>query len=225
MSRPAGLVSVSHLAGAEIRYARQPVADYGTRGRPRNNSMLPGFRDQLEAAREDLWARCPLGEASVIVSAGAWVDKSGEHGRGRAIDIDAIWWPTGKPLITRDAQIDSGRYLGTSALLRLYFGTVIGWWCNAAHRDHWHLDDHDGVGFRPGSPSEVAFVQASCLYVHGISPGPIDRLWGPRTRAAVDEVLGGDWQVGADLAEPLCWREFLRETFRRGWACAEDPWG
>lgn len=221
MSRPAGLISVSHLAGAAIHYARQPVASYGTRGKPRRNSMLPAFRDKLEACLEDLWRCCPLGSASVFVSAGAYVDKPGQHGRGNAIDLDALWWPRGESLITNQYKTDAMRYLGTEALLRMHFGTVIDGFCNRAHADHWHIDAGGPVGFSPGSKSEVAFVQAACLHVHGVDPGPLDREWGPLTRSAVAWVLKLD-MVSRDGA--AWWVPFLRATFLVGWGCAENPW-
>jgi len=221
MPRPPGLIKVSHLAGAAIHYARAPVADYGTRGKARRVSLMPQMADQLHKCCELLWRVCPYGPAEVVVTAGGYVNKPGMHGKGLAFDLDAIWWSMDdfdrpQPIITNAAPHDTGRYLGTEAVLRMFFGGVLDYWTNRAHHDHWHIDLRD-VGFRRGSKSAVGFVQAACLHVHGAAPGPLDRLWGPQTRGAVEVVLGDD----ADLSRMDDWVEFLRLTFERGWKCCE----
>lgn len=225
MARPAGLVRISDLAGAEIRYARTRRHRYGTPGKAHPNSVMPEMAEQLQKCFAELWRVCPYGPAEGVVSAGGWVDKPGMHGRGLALDVDAIWWKLDdfdrpQPMITNNAPHDAGRYLAVSAVLRMFFGTVIGYWCNRAHRDHFHVALRP-VGFSPASKSEVAFVQAACLHVHGSNPGPVDRLCGPRTRAAVAQVVD---IAGGDLRDRQGWDAFLRETFLAGWKCAENPW-
>jgi hypothetical protein len=188
------------------------------------------MNDRLQSCFDELWAVCPNGQAETVTTAGGYVNKPGSHGRGEAIDIDAAWWimddfDRPQPLITKNHEGDIMRYLGTDAVLRMHFGGVLGYYSNRAHADHWHIDARP-VGFtRYKNSSCLGFVQAACKHVHKVDPGPIDKRWGPRTRAAIQVVMAGDWAVSADLREPLCWREFLRLTFLKGWECAENPWG
>ena len=233
MPKPKDLERHSHISGVPIHYARAPVAPYGSQGEPRRPRCVPSFYKKLQAWMDYYAKVCPLGRPTILVTAGMYVDKPGAHGLGRAIDIDSLWFLMHKglpaPIITKSAPKDSGRYLATEAVLRMFFGTVINYWTNRSHRDHWHIDDvgrYGEVGFMPDSSSEVAFVQASCLYVHGQDIGPtgLDKEWGPKTRAAVSRVLGvdmrGKWSLRTDKH---LWLQFLRETFTRGWKLAEDP--
>ncbi len=226
MGKPKRLVHNAEVAGIAVHYARQPVARYGTRGKPRRPRCTPEFRGKLVACMEEFANVCPLGKPEIFVTAGMYVDRKNArpgdtHVAGEAVDVDAFWWGDGiRPLITGNALTDAGRYLGTEALLRMHFGVVIDYWCNASHRDHWHIDDGGGVGFSRRSKSEVAFVQAACLYVHGQDPGKLDRTWGPKTAAAVARVMEPGWTV----TNKQGWQEFLRRTFRAGWNVCEDPW-
>jgi len=225
MPKPKGLERHSHISGVPIHYARAPVASYGSMGEPRRPRCIPSFYKKLQEWMDDFALRCPLGRPKVLVTAGMYVDKRGAHGLGRAIDIDSLWWKMFEgeppPVITCNAKQDAGRYLGTEAHIRMFFGTCINYWTNRAHRDHWHIDDvgrYGEVGFMPDSSSEVVFAQAACLFVHGTNPGPLDRKWGPKTRAGIGEVVSGD------IRDKETWLEFLRLTFLRGWHCAENPW-
>lgn len=186
------LVALHRIAGAAVHYARQPVAPYGSQGLPRTVRLDRAFRDTLEAALEDLWRVCRMGRADVVVSGGCYVEKAGRHGEGVAVDIDAIWWKGRPPLIARNAPKDAARYLGVEAVLRRHIGTVLDYWYNGAHEDHWHCDAGSAPGWREGSRARVVFMQAALSLVHGqdIGPAGIDGILGRSTRAALARALG-----------------------------------
>ena len=234
MPKPQTLVRCPTLAQVPVHYSRPPVAPYGERGKARRPRCTPEFKAKLEACLEELRRVCPLGRPEVLVTAGMFIDRpdpngTDRHAQGTAVDIDSLWWgEPALPLVTKRAPYDAGRYLGVEAVLRMHFGCVLGHWYNRPHEDHWHVDDHEAVGFRASSKARVAFVQASCLYVHGLDIGPagLDKIYGRDTRAAVAQVIhaevgGTDWSLERDPGE---WLAFLRATFLQGWGCAEDPW-
>ncbi len=232
MSKPKTLVRNPEVAGIAIHYARQPVAKYGTIGHPRKPRCTPEFREKLTACLVELSNVCPHGKPAVLVTAGMYVDRKNArpgdtHVAGRAVDIDALHWDMDdmdrpQPLITKNAPDDALRYLATEAVLRMHFGCVIDYWCNRAHRDHWHVDDGGRVGFSPGSKSEAVFAQAACLYIHRVNPGELDRAWGPKTRRAISTSLGLEEQI--KRTDTDWWVPFLRATAIKGWGLAEDPW-
>jgi hypothetical protein len=151
-----------------------------------------------------------------VVSAGAQVEKAGYHGHGRAFDIDAIFW-SGKTLVTRDFPSDQKYYLGVEAVLRKHFGVVLDYNYNAAHRDHFHIDDSVGVGFSRAR-SHTLFMQAVCLHIFGKSfRGGVDGDFGSGTQGALDEVCG-ELGVATPLTVLANWNSFLDAVARRGMA-------
>ena len=194
-------------------YARLPVATYGTIGRQRNFRCTNAFYLKLEACFSELWRVCPQGRAQAIVSAGAYVNKPGYHGMGRAFDLDAIFWP-GKTFITNRFEDYPSFYLGVEAILRKHFGTVLAYNYNRAHRDHFHIDDGGSVGFRTAR-SHTLFMQGVCHHMLGIgSPSDIDGDYGPITRAALDEACT-EFGVSTPLSAAN-WTQFLDAAARRG---------
>ncbi|MEM1059168.1 MAG: hypothetical protein AAGK14_07955 [Verrucomicrobiota bacterium] len=216
------------LAGVPVHYARPPVAPYGTRGQARRWLSTLSFERRLDAAFGELWERCPLGPAAIITSAGAWVDKPGYHGLGRGFDLDALFWPVGTA--PRDAFValhypkDLAFYLGVESVLRRHFGTVLQYLYNAAHRDHFHVDDGTPVAWRSGSRSRVLYLQSALTHLHA-APVAIDGLHGPETAAATRTVLRR-LGLGESLERAATWRDFLAAGAERGFALAlgaDDP--
>ena len=65
----------------------------------------------------------------------------------------------------------------------MHFGQVLNYDFNAAHRDHFHIDDV-APGFRPSSKTAVFFVQNALSFVlgHNVSYRPRAGLTGPNFR-------------------------------------------
>ena len=162
-----------------------------------------GFYGKLSACFAELWT--VAGTADVITSAGAYHEKPGFHGKGRAFDLDALFWP-GRTLVTRDDHNDL--YLGVEAVIRRHFGTVLDYLYNAAHRDHYHFDDGSRVGFRSSSRSMVLYAQAALNAFEGAGLA-IDGIWGPLTRGALK-------RSEPDVANPESWRGLLLRWAREG---------
>jgi Extensin-like protein C-terminus len=225
MSRPPHVFE--KLAGVPVHYDRLAAPfGYGTRGKPMKFHSGHAFAATLEQCLQELWELCPLGRADVITSAGAWVEKPGYHGHGRAFDLDGIFWVT-KSFVTRYDGFEGGDrtfYHAVEAVLRRHFGTVLDYHYNADHRDHFHLDDGTAVDFQASSPSRVKFLQGALTYVHGW-PLTVDGAYGPQTQEAVATVLH-ELGITGDLHHPPVWGAFLRQTAQRGFgAVAPAPAG
>ena len=222
------LIRFDQIAGVPVHYARDPVAPYGGRGKPRYFKCQDGFLTTLNSFFSELWEICPLGHAQVITSAGAYVEKAGQHGRGRAFDIDGLFWPD-YDFVTFNFHSDPAFYLAVEALLHGHFGTVLAFHYNKDHRDHFHVDDGRPVGLRKNSRSHALFVQTAARYVFAIDV-EIDGRWGPDTSAAFKGICES-LNIVDDISAPSDWRRFLHgcaerafdELARGGQEVAADP--
>src|SRR6266404_1105504 len=200
------MTSFSSLGGVPVNYARAPVAPYGTRGRPHTFNCTTGFLQKLENCFEELFTVSPLSRAEIITSAGAFVEKPGFHGLGRAFDLDALFW-SGRDFITLRFPTDQRFYLGVEAVLRKHFGTVLNYLYNSDHHDHLHVDDGSEVGFVRSSTSRVFFVQAGLTHVLDVPVG-IDGAYGPETEGGIRTAFAR-LGLSGDLTAREVWLEFL----------------
>ncbi len=203
------MVVFREIGGVPVHYDRDAGA-YGTRGRPVSLRCGATFKRKLDVCFTEVWGLTE--RAEVVTCAGAFVSKKGMHGQGRALDLDGIFW-RGASFVARRAGLEWGNrrgYYGLEAVLRKHFGTVLDFWFDAEHRDHLHLDDGTGVGFRRGARSQVLFVQAVLNEFHDAGLR-IDGVFGPLSRAALQEVAG-------DVTAPAAWLAFLDRIARLGLA-------
>lgn len=110
------------------------------------------------------------------------------------------------PIVTLDYPRDSRRYLAVEAILRKHFGLVLDFHYNKAHRDHWHIDDSQPVGFY-SSRSRVVFVQAALSTLWGLQV-EIDGKWGMITDGAAKKITA-QLHSRKDLTSLEGWFEFL----------------
>jgi len=185
---PKPTYSFTSLSGVPTHYAREPIALYGTPGVAHKFYCIQSTADKLDAMFNDLWARCPLGKAEVITSAGAFVEKPGWHGQGKAFDLDAIFW-NGRAFVTKRFPSDAKFYLGVESVLRRHFGTILAYSYNGAHEDHFHLqDDGVAVGFSEARRTCVLFVQNALKHLRGVSLS-INGSMDAATKTALDAWL------------------------------------
>ena len=212
-----------------VHYDRAPNAGYGTRGIPYTFHCTEPFEATLHAAFEELWAACPLGTAEVITSAGAYVDKGGLHGAGRAFDIDGIFWPD-KAFVTNQYPSDRSFYLAVESVLRKHLGTVLNYKFDAAHQDHFHVSGRGEPGFVPGHESRVLYWQMALTHLFD-RPVTVDGLTGPETNGASRALLRAldmaeDDEMSTDdaLHQALdrAWDDLLDEAARRGFRGVAD---
>lgn len=193
MPRPAN--TFDEIAGVPVHYDRfpNPQFGYGTRGKPLTWHCTEPFEQKLDDAFAELWEVCPLGQAEVITTAGAYVNKPGMHGQGRGFDVDGIFWDT-RTFVTKNYPEDRPFYLAVEAILRKHFGTVLNYEYNKDHEDHLHIDDGTEPGFVARHRSRVLFLQMALAHVFR-HPVTIDGVFGPETSDAAADLL-----VELDLA-------------------------
>lgn len=206
--------SFDQLGGVPVHYDRfnDPNFGYGTRGKPTRFHCTEAFEQKLDTCFQELWTACPLGKAEVITSAGAFVEKPGKHGEGRAFDLDGLFW-SDKTFITLRYPQDRQFYLGVEAILRKHFGTVLNYEYNASHRDHFHVDDGTAVGFSSESRSRVLFLQMVLTHVFAIPVG-IDGVIGRETNDATRELLV---QLGLANASEITGTNALHQKLNSIW--------
>jgi hypothetical protein len=210
--------SFASLTGVPVHYDRRFSGDYGTRGAPAKFFATTELQQQLEAFFDELWQVCPLGKAEVITTAGAWVEKPDSfHATGEAFDLDGIFWAN-KNFVTLRYPEDKKFYLGVEAVLRKHFGQVLDFHYNSSHRDHFHIDLGQEVGFRR-APSLIKFLQAALNDVFQDSVD-IDGRYGDQTDGALNRVLQ---QLGitGGLGVGNTWMRFLTETAQAAFARPE----
>jgi hypothetical protein len=137
-------------------------------------------------------AAAGYGALEFITSAGAYVNKSGQHGLGTAFDLDEVQWvggvmcrPIGRDHSNASAAVRR-RYYAVDATTRTRFRWVLDAHYNAAHQDHIHMDFGGMPPLLGKASSDTFFVQAVCNEFMGAGLA-VDGIWGPLTQAAFDE--------------------------------------
>lgn len=159
-----------------------------------------------------------------ITSAGAYVDKPGQHGNGTAIDVDEIGWTDGRMCRPIGLDWDSSdgalrkRYYALDCTLRAHFRWSLDRTYNAAHHDHIHSD----FGGMPqvlgkGSSSDTGFIQALCNEFMN-SGLVIDQIWGPLTQGAYEDALSRLNISGNPLGSVSGYQELLDAAAAKGFA-------
>ena len=202
MSRPDTFFTT--LNGITVLYDRKP-GDYGIRGVARDFFATRAIERKLDACFAELEDVCPLGRPTLILSAGAWVDKPGFHGSGEAFDLDAIHW-TDKKFVCGEFLTDKRFYLGVDAVLRKHVPTVLNFFYNDAHHDHLHADLGGAMRFTRAE-SEVYFLQAALTHVLDIPVG-IDGDWGPNTSAGTERALT-ELGISGSIEDEAVWMQLL----------------
>lgn len=163
-------------------------------------------------------------EVSIVTSAGAYVDKPGEHGLGQAIDVDRIDWADGTISSMIDLDWNSGdrelhkRYYAVDATLRAHFRWGLDHTYNEAHHDHFHMDFGGlPVQLSDGSTSDVGWIQAACneFMDAGLV---VDQVWGPLTQAAFDESKQRLGVAGDPQSDAAAYVEWLDKAAAKGFA-------
>jgi hypothetical protein len=194
------------LAGIPVLYDRLKPEHYGKIGIPHRFHCTNETQDVLEALFQDLFARTTphFGAAERILSAGAWVDKPGQHGLGRAFDLDAIHWRRVR-FVALEQPVHKQLYLAVQALCNKHCGIVLGYDYNPAHHDHLHVDTGRDVRFREAN-SVVSFLQQAlnALYGHTLS---VDGEFGPNTERALNDTLATLGIAGVSAVAD--WKRFL----------------
>ena len=218
------LIAFTSLAGLPVHYDRFDPSSgfgYGTKGKPFKPRATRKTVDTLEKCFSDILKQAPdsFGKGEVITSAGAYVEKSGQHGKGQAFDLDGIFWKSQK-LVAIEYPEKPHLYLAVESIIRQHFGTVLNYNYNAAHRDHFHIDIGTAVKFEKMSKSRVEYYQASMFYIHGFQVG-IDGVWGLETEGVSSAVLE-DLGISGEISVLGNWLEYLKLTAQRAFELASS---
>ncbi len=151
-----------------------------------------------------------------ILTGGVYVDKTGEHGLGNAIDIDGFWWSETDKFLANDAPTDWYRYLTIEASLRKAFGTVLNYDYNSAHHDHWHCDLGRNTSWR-AAQSQAFFVQRALKEIWGENIS-VDGVWGDLSNSALNR---NDY----DFTTTGGWDHFLDNLSNRESTVASEQQG
>lgn len=178
--------TINQINGIPLHYARLTNHPYGTRGEQRNFLIEESFLGVLENAFQEVFNNCPLGIPEVITTAGIFVDKPGQHGHGKAFDIDAVFW-SNETLVTANFIHQKELYLGIESFLRKHFGIVLNYYY-PNHKDHWHVDISVPVDYNETSKSETLYLQLVLKYIYK-EEILVDGIWGRQTSGVVKEVF------------------------------------
>lgn len=156
-----------------------------------------------------------------VTSAGAYVNKPGQHGAGTAFDFDEVKWldrwsrPINQDHASGEIQLRR-RYLALDAVVRRHFRFSLDGWYDAAHRDHIH-GDFGGLPTvcQTGSRSDTVFVQASMNNFMG-SGMAVDGQWGPITDGAFQESIDILGVPGNPHTQVDAWRFWLTRCAHHG---------
>lgn len=150
------------------------------------------FEAKCDRFVEDVETLTPYGPLREVWTAGAYVNKFGLHGEGRAFDLDGLVFETVKCLPYNrhhayPVAAVRARYAALVATAHRHFRYVLHGYFDAAHGDHVHVDDGGGpLVFRKDSRSDVTFVQFAINEVMDESL-TVDGAYGPATDRAFRE--------------------------------------
>jgi hypothetical protein len=168
-----------------------------------------------------------------IMLNGVYVNKSGAHGEGRAMDISRLEFTntqTGRLEVGFNGRYDQWRHLtglaltetrkrywGTVASLNYHFRDVLHYLYNADHHHHAHADNkHSGSGnsnYTTGSAVQTRFVQASLTYIWGYTTA-MDGQWGPQTDGNSRRALARIGVSGGLTSSQANWLAYCRACLR-----------
>jgi hypothetical protein len=178
--------TINSINTISLHYARLTDFPYGSRGEQRDFLVDTEFEKTLKAAFKETFENCSFGIPEIVTTAGIFVNKPGQHGNGRAFDLDAIFWQN-HSLITLNFVHQKELYLGIESFFRKHFGLVLNHFY-PNHKDHWHLDNSVPVDYNEYSNSETLYVQLVLKHIYK-KEVLIDGIWGRQTRGFVKEVF------------------------------------
>jgi hypothetical protein len=224
ISTAGALMTVGALDGVPLFFAR------GVDPRPQSFPIEPGFHKVLVRTVRTVRARAPesFGRLERITTAGAFVNKPGFHGQGRAFDHDAWKFehvnirPIARDHVAPEPA-KRQRYWALAALMRSRSAFVLHGHFDAAHQDHIHQDNGGPRPFTTGSEATVKLVQAICNHIFGHLPRlEIDGAFGPKSQAAARDAMQRV-DLAGDITDPGQWKRFLLRSGRLGFELSTTP--
>ncbi|WP_020392291.1 extensin family protein [Kribbella catacumbae] len=189
-------------------------------------NQLVEWKQFIDTNAADSW-----GSPWRIHSYGAYTNKPGTHGQGRAFDIGKIIYRTSSGSTNTismrydvwknysNAATYQRRYWGAAASYMRSFRHVLTYKDNSEHHNHIHVDN--ALYGRPGdatfttsSSSQTYIVQGACRYVWGHSTG-VDGDWGPETQSHSTAVLRRIGRTSGTITNAGNFAAFCTASFRK----------
>ncbi|NEE03199.1 extensin family protein [Phytoactinopolyspora halotolerans] len=206
---------------------------YEPSGNPNSFTFNDTFYNQLSSWKNFIYNNAPdsWGWPSRIYSYGAYVDKPGMHGSGRAFDIGKIVYKnssgTTHTISMRydvwhggsNAALYRRRYWGAAASFARRFRHVITYADNSTHHNHIHADNAiygstTDCYYSTGSTSQTYIVQGCCRVVWGLGTA-LDGDYGPETERHSTQVLRRIGRSSGNITNKYNFRAFLTASFRK----------
>jgi len=197
--------------------------NYGQREIRAERSFYRKLEDWIWSLRTFSSTYGPKGLQQVrwIGHVGAYVCKTGCHGRGRAIDLNRVQWNGAATDMYGGDHASTNRtarrrYLAVDACCRQYFKYTLDGWYNAQHTNHIHIDDHTTPVLDKSSKSDTGFVQAVCNNFNGAGL-TVDGVWGTSTQEAW-RALNKKWGYGGcdPFSSQLAYSDWCRFVMAHG---------
>ena len=224
---PMAMITRNYLGSTGCHLAYEPSGD------TTSFTFETGFYNQLAAWKEYINDNTPAtwGWASTIYSYGAYTNKPGMHGLGRAFDLGRIIYRNSdgqtQLLSMRydvwrnysNADWYKKRYWGTAASLMRRFRHVLTYMDNTTHWNHMHVDNDiygelDDCYYSTGSTSQTYIVQGACRQVWGLSTA-VDGQWGSETQSHSTSVLRRIGRTSGTITDNANFRAFCTASFRK----------
>ncbi|WP_296382879.1 hypothetical protein [Winogradskyella sp.] len=210
--------TVDAINGIDMHYARTTDHPYGSKGVKTKFKVDDDFLKKLKVAFREVFNHCPLGKPECIATAGIFVNKPGQHGVGKAFDLDAIFWKD-HTLITLDFVHQKALYLGVESFLRKHFGIVLNHFYDN-HEDHWHIGTSTNVDYHEAAQSETFYLQMALKYIYD-KPIIIDGVSGPQTRSFTKNVFNR-LNIKTPITTKVNYLEFLDITGKIAFKLSEE---
>lgn len=178
--------AINNINNIPLHYARLTNHPYGIRGEQRDFLVDENFLEKLEMAFTEVFTNCPFGISEVITTAGIFVNKPGQHGHGKAFDLDAVFRQN-ESLVTFNFVHQNELYLGIESFLREHFGIVLNYFY-PNHQDYWHIDSNVSVDYNQTAKSETLYVQLALKHIYR-EEILVDGIWGNQTGGVVKTVF------------------------------------
>jgi hypothetical protein len=224
---PMAMITRNYLGSTGCHLAYEPT------GNTTSFTFESGFYNQLAAWKEYINDNTPdsWGWAEFVYSYGAYTDKPGMHGLGRAFDIGRIVYRNSSgstQLISMrydvwrnysNADWYKRRYWGTAAGLMRRFRHVLTYMDNTTHWNHMHVDNdiYGELGdcyYSTGSSSQTYIVQGACRQVWGLSTS-VDGSWGDQTQSHSTSVLRRIGRPSGTITNAANFQAFCTASFRK----------
>ena len=218
MPRPTNAVRIDNVAGVPLYYERNAAGDaWGDLAEDEKYGVWVtlSFRARINRAFHTLPGDKPTG----IITAGGWVEKPGAHGLARAFDLDGIIWPGNRIFKASNYSTLSEKklYYGIQCHMMQYFGNVLGYEYNVAHRDHLHLDDLIEPILRLNSKAVVTGIQGALRFVWG-ETGMVNGVWSEVTTQDARQVR----PYSGQYPDQEWYLDFLQATARKAFSSPYD---